>query len=156
MRYRCRSCPAGKPVDPPDGFRFFIVYDELAVRTSVVAKEPLEGNRDLAVCESLPLAPGAVLGNGSGFLLCEARHDGDQELSFAVEGPDVFLFKVALDSLVLEVSDGSQGIDRVPGKSADRLCDDQVNLSGEGVLDHGLESGSLSDAGAGDSFVGVD
>ena len=49
-----------------------------------------------------------------------------------------------------------QGIDRIPRKSAYRFCDDQVDFSGEGILGHGLESGSLPDACAGDSFVGVD
>ena len=45
-----------------------------------LAEEPFEGNRDLAVCKALSLAPCAVLRNGPAFFLREARHDGQQDL----------------------------------------------------------------------------
>jgi hypothetical protein len=48
------------------------------------------------------LSPGAVLGNAPGFLLRKARHDGDQQFSFAVEGPDVLLLGVYLEISIVE------------------------------------------------------
>lgn len=72
-----------------DSFCFFLVYDERVILASVVAGEPLEGNRNFAICESLPLVSGAVLGNESGFFLSEASDD-DQELSLALKRSDVF------------------------------------------------------------------
>ncbi len=145
-----------EPVDAADGFCLLWVDDELAIRTAVVAEKPVERNRHLAVCESLTLSPGAVLGNATGFLLRKARHDGDQQFTFSVEGPDVLFFKVAFDAVFLEFPDGCQAVDGVPGEAADALGDDQVDLPSERVLDHVLESNSLLDAGSADSFVRVD
>ena len=87
------------------------------------------GNRDLAVCKALSLAPCAFLGNGPAFFLREARHDGQQDFAFTVEGPDAFLFKIDLDAVFLQLPDGGQGVDRVPCKAADGLGDDQVSLA---------------------------
>ncbi len=145
-----------EPVDAADGFCLLWVDDELAIRTAVVAEKPVERNRHLAVCESLTLSPGAVLGNAPGFLLRKARHDGDQQFSFAVEGPDVLLLEVAFDAVFLELSDGCQAVDGVSGESADALGDDQVDLPGKRVLDHVLESDTFLDAGSADSLVRVD
>ena len=59
-------------VDALDNFGLLRVDHQISILTSVVAEEPFEGNRDLAVCKSLSLAPCAVLRNGPAFFLREA------------------------------------------------------------------------------------
>ena len=58
--------------------------------------------------------------------------------------------------MFLELSDGGQRVNRVPGKPADRLRDDEVNLACQRIGDHALEAFSVLGAGARDAFVGVD
>lgn len=126
------------------------------MRPAVVSEEPVERNRHLAVREPLTLSPGSVLGNAPGFLLSKAAHDGDEQFSLAVEGPDVLFFEVAFDTVLLELPDGGEAVDGISGESADALGDDQVDLPGERVLYHGLEADSLLDAGSADSLVRID
>lgn len=100
--------------------------------------------------------PRVVLENALGLLLSETRHDGDKKFVFFVVNLYVLFFKVALDSIFLELSYGCKALDGVPGKSADRPSNDQVDIFGESVLDYILESDSLLDAGVADSLIGVD
>ena len=67
------------------------------------------------------LAPRAVLGNGPAFFLREARHDGQKDFAFTIEGLDVFFFKIDLDTVFLRLPDGGQGINCVPHKAAWRI-----------------------------------
>ena len=112
-------------------------------------------DRDLAVCKALSLAPCAVLGDGPAFFLREARHDGQQDFAFTVEGPDVFLLEIDLDAVFLQLSDGGQGVDCVPRKAADGLGDDQVDLAVHRIRDHAFEALAVLGAGARDALVGV-
>ena len=91
------------------------------------------------------MSPGAVFGDAPGFLLRETRHDGDEQFAFAVEGPDIFLFKVALDAVFLELADGRKAVHGVPSESADRLGDDQVDLSGERNIQMHMPEPKVSD-----------
>ena len=70
-------------------------------------------------------------------LIC---HDGDQQLTLAVQRVNVFLFKPNLHAPVLQLANRGEAIDSVAGKTADRFCDNQVNLSGERIRDHPLET----------------
>lgn len=82
-------------------------------------------------------------------------HDRQQKLTLAVEGPDVFFFKIDLDVVLLEFPDGSQAIDCVSGKAADRLRDNQVDLAVKGICNHLPELLTLFGIGAGDAFVRI-
>ena len=82
------------------------VDHQIAVRPTVVAEEPVEGNRDLAVYKVLPLALGAVFRNAPAFLLRQRGHDGQEQLDLPVERPDILFFKIALDAVFLELADG--------------------------------------------------
>ena len=88
-------------VDAADDDRLVLIQDEIAIGTPVVAKKPLEGYGDLAVCKPLSLSPGTVLGNTAAFLLRQGGHNGDKQFSLAVQRPDVFLFKIDLHALFL-------------------------------------------------------
>ena len=152
-----RHCAFHKhPVDPLYKFSLFFIDYQFTVGSSVVAKEPFEWNDNLAVSKTFSLTPGAVLGNASGFFLRQRGHDCDEKFSLPIKGPDVFFFKIALDAMLLQLTDGSEGINRVPGKPADRLCDDKIDLSVQRIGYHLFESFAVLCACAGNAFIGVD
>lgn len=131
------------------------VHDKIAVRAFVVAEETLVGHADFAVREPLPLAPGRVFGDAAAFFLREGAHDGDEELAFRVERPDVFFLEIDLDALVLELPHGGQAVDGVAGETADALRDNEVDLARERVLDHALEAFAVARVRRADALVGV-
>ena len=57
--------------------------------------------------------------------------------------------------MLLEFPDGSQAIDCVSGKAADRLRDNQVDLAVKGICYHLPELLTLFGIGAGDAFVRI-
>lgn len=153
--YLERRLPKQKhPVDPLDQFRLFGVDHEVAVGPHVVAEEPFERNGHLAVSEPLSLTPGAVLRDRTAFFLGKRGHDGQQKFAFAVERPDVLFLEIDLNAMLLQLADGGEAVDRVAGEMADRLCDDQVDLPGEGVGHHAFEALTLFGVRPGDALVG--
>ena len=101
------------------------------------------------------MTPGYILRDGTAFFLGQAGHNRDEKFALAVQGVDVLLFKVDLDALLLELSHRNEAVHRVSGKSADRLGDNEVNLSVQCVLDHLIEAIALFHVGAGNTLVGV-
>lgn len=136
--------------------RLLWVDHQISVRATVVAKEALKWNRDLAVCKALSLTPCAVLGNAAAFFLSQGGHDGQQQFAFAIECPDVLFFKIDLNTGFLELADGGQAVYGVSGKSADRLGDDEVNFAVQRIGNHLLEAFAALGAGSGNTFIGVD
>ena len=57
--------------------------------------------------------------------------------------------------MFLELTDVLQRIHSVSRKAADGLCDDEVNLAREGILDHLVEAVTLLCVGAADSLVRI-
>ena len=126
--------PVGKPckelaVNKPDGLGFFRVYDQVSVLALVVTDEAAVGDRHLAVAYALAVPPGDVFRNAPAFLLGKARHDGDEQLALGIEGLGVFLFKVDLRAVLLELADGGKVVHCVSGETAEAFRDDQVYLS---------------------------
>jgi len=112
-------------------------------------------NGDLSVRKTLPLTPDAVLGDGAGLFLCEGTHDGNQQLALGIQRPDVFFLKVDLHTFFLEIAYGGQAVDRVAGKAADRLGDNQIDLTIKGVGDHAFEAHALFGVRACYALVGI-
>ena len=142
-----------QPVHAADNHGLFFVDDQVTVRSLVVDEEPAEGNGNLAVGEQLALAQDVVLGNAAAFLLGQRGHDRQHQLTLAVKGPDVFLFKIRLNALVLQLADGGQAVDCVSGKAADGLGDDEIYFPVKGIAHHVLEALALAGITAGLSFV---
>ena len=86
----------------------------------------------------------------------DVYRDREQQLALAIEGPDVFFLKIALHIVFLQGSDGGKAVNRVSGKTADRLRDDQVDLPGEGIGYHAFEALTLFGVRPGDALVGID
>ncbi|EOS24134.1 hypothetical protein C806_02176 [Lachnospiraceae bacterium 3-1] len=78
----------------------------------VIAEEPSERHRDLAVCEPLPHALCAVFRNAPALLLRQRGHDGNQQFSLGIECPDVFFFKITIRAVVLQPVDGGKAVHR--------------------------------------------
>ena len=133
----------------------FFVDDQVAVRTPVIAEETLEGHGDLPVSKSLSLAPRAVFRDAPALFLGQAGHDRQQQFALGIKGPYPFFFKIDLDAVLFQLPDGRQAVYGIPGEAADRLCDNQVDLPGQGVLDHAVKPIPLFRIAAGDPFVGV-
>ena len=79
------------------------------------------GDADLPIGEPFPLPPCDVLRNAPALLLCKRGHDGDQQLPFGVKCPDIFLFKIALAALFLQLPDGGKAVHGVPCEAGDAL-----------------------------------
>lgn len=129
-----------KGVDAADDLGLVLHYLRETIWPLSVAEELLVGEVDLAVRESFALAPGDILRKGAALLLGQRGHDGNEQFALAVEGPDVFLFKVDLHAMLLQLADGGQAVHRVSGKAAHRLGDDEVYFPGEGIGDHLIET----------------
>ena len=98
---------------------------------------------DLSIGETLSLAPGDVLRNGAALLLRQRGHDGDQQFALAVQGVDIFLFKIDLHALLLQLADGHQAVYGVPGKPADGFRHDEVDFPIERIPYHLVETLAL-------------
>ena len=121
--------------------------------TPLIAEKLLVRKADLTVGEPFPLSPSDVLGDGAGFFLCKAAHDGQEQFSLAVKRVDVFFFKIDLDAFFLQLSYRHQTVNCVPGETTDRLRDYQVDGACHGVTNHLVEAVAFSCAKAADSFV---
>ena len=141
--------------DAPYRNRLLLIDHQVPVWAFVIAEESLVGNGHLAVCKTFPLAPGAVFRNAPALFLGKAAHDGNQQLTLSVEGPNVLFLEIHLDSFILQLADGGQAIDCIPGEAADRLRHDQINLAVQGISNHLSEAFTAFCAGAGNALVGI-
>ena len=57
--------------------------------------------------------------------------------------------------MFLQFSDGRKGIHRISCESADRFCNDKVNLSRQGIGNHLIETGAMFGVGGADVLVYV-
>lgn len=78
---------------------------------------------------------------------------GEQQFTLAVEGVNVLLFKVDLDAFLFEFADGDEAIHGVSSESADGLCNDEVDFSRQGILDHLIETRTVLGIRAGNPLI---
>lgn len=114
--------------DQPDGFGFFFNDLDTTVFGSCVAHEVPIRDAVGAFFVFLPDTPFYVFGNAAAFFLRQGGHDGQQQLAFAIKGPDILFLEEDLHVMFFELTNGCQRVDRVSGKPADGLGDDQVDL----------------------------
>ena len=77
-----------------------------------------------------------VLTQGLAFLLCQRCHDGQQNLSLRIHCVDILFFKEYRNVLLFKLPDVFQAVQRVSGKSANRLCNDHVDFPSHALFDH--------------------
>ena len=131
------------------------LFDNLgkSIFSFFIAEKILVPKADLAICKTLALVPSNVVGNGTAFFLRDTGHDGNEQLSFAIQRVDALFLEVNCNAAILQFADGGQGVDRVPGEAGDGLCKDQVDLPVKGILDHAVETFAAFCVGAGDALV---
>ena len=144
------------PVDAPDDLRFLRHDLRQSVGTFAVTEELSVGNADLAVGEPLPLSPCDIFGDTAALFLRKARHDGDEQFPFGVEGHDIFFLEEAFAAGFFQSADGGQAVHGVTGKAADGLGDDKVDLPGKGIPDHTIEAVPVLGVDGTDALVRVD
>ena len=109
----------------------------------------------LSVRKAFALAPCDVFGNGATLLLGKARHDGDQQFAFAVEGVDTLLFKIDLGAVLLQLADGGEAVHGISGKAVDGFRDDQVDPPGHRIRNHAVKAVPVTGVRCGYAFVRV-
>lgn len=144
------------PVDAPDDLRFLRYDLRQSVGTFAVTEELSVGNADFAVREPLPLSPCDILGDAAALFLRKARHDGDKQFPFGIEGHDIFFLEEAFTAGFFQPADGGQAVYGVPGEAADGLGDDKVDLPGKGIPDHTIEAVPVLGVDGTDALVRVD
>ena len=99
--------------------------------------------------------PGDIFGDGSALLFGKGTHEGDEELPGAVHGVDILFLKVDRHPDGFQAADGSEGIHGISGEPGQRLCDDQINFTVQGIGYHAVETVTLADGQPGDTIIGV-
>lgn len=75
---------------------------------------------------------------------------------FGVECHDVLFLEEALTAGLFQFADGGQTVHSVPGKTADGLGDDKVDLPGKGISDHTIEAVPVLGVDGTDTLIGID
>lgn len=143
-------------VDSLDDLCLFRVDDEVPVAVLGISEKVIVIDLYLSLLVAVLLSELHILGKGLGFLLGEACHDGDQNLSLGVHRVDGFLLEPDRDVLFFQLPDVFQTVERIAGESADALGDDHVDVSGHALVDHAVEFITLLCIGATDSVIGED
>ena len=141
------------PVDAPDDFGLLRLNDKVAVRIFGVAEEAVVVDLHFALLVAVLDTELHILRKALAFLLGKGCHDGKQHLALGVHRVDGLFFKENRNVQILEFTDVFQAIQRVTGKSADRLGDDHVDISGMALFDHAVEFITLFGVRTCDSVV---
>lgn len=116
---------------------------------------------DAAVAEHTALLDGLAAaelhagGNLAAFVLGDAGHDGEPQLTVRVQGVDAVVHEKHAHVPAQQVAGVGEGINGVAGKTADLLGEDQVEAAFLAVLDHLQKVLTLADAGAADALVDI-
>ena len=66
----------------------------------------------------------------------KAGHDGDQQLTFGIQGVDIFFLEIYLHTLFLQFPHGGKAVNGVSCETAHALGHNKINLSRQSILDH--------------------
>ena len=135
----------------------FILYNDVGFASIKVLPVTIDLRPALLpILKTLSNAPGNVGTDGSGFFLCECSQNRMEHLRIGASGVDIFLFEENCRSKLFQMPYVSDAVKGVPGKPADRLRENPINLSVLHVLDHLLKARTFRCLGPGNSFVRVD
>ena len=71
------------------------------------------------------------------------------------DGSHILFFKINLGAVFLQFADGREAVNRVAGKSTDRLCQNESDLPSQGILHHLIKPVPALGGGAADALVAV-
>jgi len=78
-----------------------------------------------------------------------------KELTGVVHGVDILFLKVDRYPGGFQAADGSEGIHGISGEPGQRLCDDQIDFTVQGIHYHTVEAVPPADGQPGDTIIGV-
>lgn len=151
----CATFPSqGKQVDEPhDSDPGFIDLNFAILDALIPQKQSGEVIDPLGV--SVADGLGDIFGDGSALFFGKGTHQGNEELPGAVHGVDILFLKVDRHPGGFQAADGSEGIHGISGETGQRLCDDQINFTVQGIGYHSVETVTLADRQPGNTIIGV-
>ena len=121
-------------------FCLLFIHYQVAIHSLIIPKKMSECQTDLPISKPFPVSPSHILRDAAALFLCQRTHNRNEEFPFCVQCPDIFLFKIDFNPFIFQFSHGGQAVHRIPGKPADRFCDDKVNFAGYSIRYHSLKS----------------
>ena len=122
----------------------------------MIAQQRLELNVSFACSHGL-LNPPADTGRGILALgLGEGAVDGDEELTFRVDGIDILLLEDDRNPEATELTGVVQGIHRISGEAGDRFGKNHIDLALPALTDHTQKVFALTGRCAGLALIGED
>lgn len=151
----CAAFPSqGKQVNEPhDSGSGFIDLNFASQAALIPQKQSGEVIDPLGV--SVADGPGDIFGDGSALLFGKGTHQGDKKLAGAVHGVDILFLKVDRHFCRFQAADGSEGIHGISGEPGQRLCEDQIDFSVQGIRYHTVETVTSADRQPGDILIEV-
>ena len=126
------------------------IYDRNGVRLATTAvSQDLDGD----IIRTRLYADDAAVRSNVVHVVGDTRNNVKNAL--AVKRPDCLFLEIHLDSILAQLTDNSQAIDRIAGKARNRLGYDQIHLSCQRIRHHPVEAGSAGCTCAGNTFVRV-
>ena len=104
---------------------------------------------------SMADGPGDILGDRSALFFGKGTHQGDEELAGAVHCVDILFLKIDCHSGSFQATDGGEGIHSVSGEPGQRLSENQIDFTVQGIRYHTVETVTLADRQPGDTIIGV-
>ena len=78
-----------------------------------------------------------------------------KQFTLAIKGENIFLLKINLRAVFLELSHGGKAVYCISRKTTDGLCNNKVNFTVQGILHHLIEPITVFGIRGRDAFVGV-
>lgn len=130
--------------EPHDSGSGFIDLNFAILAALIPQKQSGEMIDSLGV--SMADGPGDILRDGSTLLFGKGTHQGNEEISpGVVHGVDILFLKIDCDSGSFQATDGSEGIHGISGETGQRLGEDQIDFSVQGIGYHAVEIVTLAD-----------
>ncbi len=102
------------------------------------------------------LPPFYSFGGLAALLMRNGEENGQSKLCVRDKGVNAVVEKDHADSQLLELPGVENAVQRVAGKTADLLGDDQLKAVILGIRNHTVESGAFLGGGTGDALIDID
>ena len=151
----CAAFPSqGKQVDEPHDSGPGFIDLNFANRAALIPQKQ-SGEMIDSLGVSMADGPGDILGDGSTLFFGKGTHQGDEELAGAVHCVDILFLKIDCHSSSFQATDGGEGIHSVSGETGQRLSENQIDFTVQGIRYHTVETVTLADRQPGDTIIGV-
>ena len=144
------------PIDALYNLCLLRINDEMPFVILSVAQKAVVVHLHLSLLIAEINAQLHIFTNGFRFLLRKGCHNCNQDFSFGIHRVDVFLLEIDRNALFLQQANVFQAVQRIPGKPADGLGNDHIDLTGCTSVNHAIKLCTLFRVGAGNAIIGED